>query len=51
MVGSVVKLQAVWDFADIANALMAVPNLIALLGLNAVIVPRHASTSGKPARR
>jgi alanine or glycine:cation symporter, AGCS family len=38
MIGSVVKLQAVWDFADTANALMAVPNLIALLGLNAVIV-------------
>ena len=35
--GSVLSLQAVWDFADCANALMAVPNLIALLALNGVI--------------
>lgn len=38
LIGSTVKLQAVWDFADIANALMAVPNLIVLLALNGVIV-------------
>ena len=38
MVGSVVKIQAVWDFADITNALMAIPNLISLLVLNGVIV-------------
>jgi len=38
MVGSVVTLKAVWSFADIANGLMAVPNLISLLALNGVIV-------------
>jgi AGCS family alanine or glycine:cation symporter len=38
MVGSVVKIQAVWDFADITNALMAIPNLISLIVLNGVIV-------------
>jgi len=38
MVGSVATLKVVWDFADIANALMAVPNLIALLVLSPVIV-------------
>ncbi len=38
MVGSVVTLKAVWSFADVANGLMAVPNLIALLALNRVIV-------------
>jgi alanine or glycine:cation symporter, AGCS family len=38
MVGSVVKLGVVWSFADIANALMAIPNLISLLLLNGVIV-------------
>jgi len=38
MVGSVVTLKAVWSFADVANGLMAVPNLIALLALNGVIV-------------
>jgi len=38
MVGSVVVPQMVWDFADIANACMAIPNLIALIALNGVIV-------------
>lgn len=38
MVGSVSTLNAVWTFADIANALMAVPNLISLLALAPVIV-------------
>ncbi len=38
MVGSVSSLPSVWAFADIANALMAVPNLISLLALNGVLV-------------
>lgn len=38
LVGSVVSLPLVWSFADIANALMAIPNLISLLFLNNVIV-------------
>jgi AGCS family alanine or glycine:cation symporter len=38
LVGSSVSLQAVWTFADIANGLMAVPNLVSLLGLSGVIV-------------
>ncbi len=38
MVGSVFTLDAVWAFADIANALMAIPNLISLIALNGVIV-------------
>ncbi len=32
------KLEAIWALADIVNGLMAVPNLIALLGLTGVIV-------------
>lgn len=36
--GSVQPAQAVWDFADAANGLMAVPNLICLLCLSGVIV-------------
>jgi AGCS family alanine or glycine:cation symporter len=31
MAGSVVSLPAVWAFADVANGLMAVPNLVCLL--------------------
>jgi AGCS family alanine or glycine:cation symporter len=38
MLGSVVSLGSVWAFADIANGLMAVPNLIALLVLTPVVV-------------
>ena len=38
MAGSVVSLKAVWSFADIANGLMAVPNLISLIALNRVLV-------------
>lgn len=37
MVGSVATLPAVWSFADIANGLMAVPNLISLIVLTPVI--------------
>lgn len=36
--GSVLSLPFVWDFADAANALMAIPNVIALLLLNGVVV-------------
>ncbi|MFH1067207.1 MAG: sodium:alanine symporter family protein [bacterium] len=37
MLGSVVSLKMVFDFADIANALMSLPNLISLIALNGVI--------------
>ena len=37
-VGAVVNLSVVWNFADILNALMAVPNIIALILLSGVIV-------------
>jgi AGCS family alanine or glycine:cation symporter len=36
MVGSVATMPAVWAFADIANGLMAVPNLISLIALSGV---------------
>jgi AGCS family alanine or glycine:cation symporter len=38
MVGAVSTLPAVWAFADVANGLMAVPNLVSLIALNGVIV-------------
>jgi AGCS family alanine or glycine:cation symporter len=37
-IGAGVKLELVWNFADVMNGLMAVPNLIALIGLSGVIV-------------
>ena len=38
MVGSVATLPMVWSFADIANGMMAIPNLISLIALNGVLV-------------
>lgn len=37
-VGSTASLPMVWDFSDAANALMAIPNLVALLCLSGIIV-------------
>ncbi len=36
--GAALKLEVAWHLADIMNGLMAIPNLIALLGLSKVIV-------------
>ena len=36
--GAFLKLEVIWVIADIANGLMALPNLIALLLLTGVIV-------------
>lgn len=38
LIGAVVNLSLVWSFADSANALMAIPNLISLLLLSGLIV-------------
>ena len=38
VIAPVVALDVVWDIADILNALMAIPNLIAVLLLSPVIV-------------
>lgn len=37
-IGSVMTLNIVWTFADITNALMAIPNLISLIFLNKVVI-------------
>lgn len=37
MAGSVATLPVVWAFADIANAMMAFPNLISLIALSGVV--------------
>ena len=38
ILGSVMSLSVVWDIADALNGFMAIPNLIALLGLSPVII-------------
>ncbi len=37
LIGSVSTLDAVWNFSDVANGLMAIPNLIALFVLSKVV--------------
>lgn len=37
-IGAVSTLEAVWGIADIMNGLMAVPNLIGLIGLSGVVI-------------
>jgi AGCS family alanine or glycine:cation symporter len=37
-IGAFVHLDLIWLLADIVNGLMAVPNLIGLLGLSGVVV-------------
>ena len=50
IIGPYMTVKAVWNIADIFNALMAFPNLIALLALNGVIVKEtrdfHAKHNG-----
>jgi AGCS family alanine or glycine:cation symporter len=38
VLGAALKMETVWHLADISNALMAIPNLIALVMLSSVIV-------------
>ncbi|GAB6137202.1 alanine/glycine:cation symporter family protein [Halanaerobaculum tunisiense] len=37
-IGATSKLELIWSISDVANALMIIPNLIALLGLSGVVV-------------
>ena len=46
-IGPYMTVAAVWNIADIFNALMAIPNLIALLALSKVIVKENESIYGK----
>lgn len=52
VVGSVLPIQMVWDFSDIANGLMAIPNLISLLVLSGIVVAEtkahRSELTGRP---
>ena len=37
-IGAVMKLELIWGLCDIANGLMAIPNLIAILLLSPLVV-------------
>lgn len=38
VVGATIEMSLAWDIADTLNGLMAIPNLIALLGLSGVVI-------------
>ena len=38
ILGATLKVDLVWSLADLFNGLMVIPNLIALLALNKVVV-------------
>ena len=38
VVGATLKLDLVWNIADTLNGFMAIPNLVALLGLSGVVI-------------
>ena len=38
IIGATLELELVWDIADTLNGFMAVPNLVALLGLSGVVI-------------
>ena len=51
IVGALGGLEFVWDLADTANGLMAIPNLVALLLLSPLlvrIVKKHGAAKGRP---
>ena len=35
--GCIANMEAVWEFADVWNGLLAIPNLIALIGLRKIV--------------
>ena len=47
-IGSVASLDSVWLFSDIANGLMALPNLVGLLLLSPVVVAESKRFFGHP---
>lgn len=38
VLGTLIEVEDVWELADLFNGLMVIPNLIALLGLSAVVI-------------
>lgn len=45
--GAVIKLETVWTFSDIANGLMALPNLVGLLILSPLVVRETRAFLGR----
>lgn len=50
-IGSIWKSAAVWDFSDLMNGLMAIPNLVSLILLSGVIATETKRYFADPANR
>jgi len=48
VIGATLKLDLVWNIADTLNGFMAIPNLIALLGLSGVVIRLTKAYFAKP---
>lgn len=48
VIGATLKLELVWSIADTLNGFMAIPNLIALLGLSGVVIRLTKAHFAKP---
>ncbi|MDR1465463.1 MAG: sodium:alanine symporter family protein [Oscillospiraceae bacterium] len=51
LVGSVMKLEAVWNLADTLNGLMAIPNLIGVLWLAGEAIPKRTAAASRAENR
>ena len=47
-IGAVVSLEVVWSFGDVANGLMAIPNLIALIFLSGIVYKITLEYTSRP---
>ena len=47
VLGSLSKVQMVWDLSDLFNGLMVIPNLIAVVALGGVVVKKYREFSDK----
>ncbi len=45
--GAILELDLIWNIADILNGLMAIPNLVAVIGLSGVVAKETKKYSGK----
>ena len=50
VIGSTLELSLVWNIADTLNGFMAIPNLIALLGLSGVVIQLTKEHFSDPAK-
>lgn len=51
LLGSLMKVSLVWDMSDMFNALMVIPNLIALLALSGVVSKTYQEYNNLPRNR